>query len=674
MKVIILTGGFGTRLRSVVSDRPKPMALIAGKPFLEHQIRMLKKQGLNDFILAVHYGADQIKSYFGNGRGIGVNITYSDEKLPLGTAGAIKNASKYIDGSFLVLNGDSYTKIDINDFIKFHNTGNSLASISIGRVGDVSNFGDVIVKEDSIVGFSEKKMSGSGLINKGVYLFNKKILDLIEENKESSLELDIFPKLIQMREIRGQMSEGYFIDIGKPETYSQFKKDFLDEIILEENTSTRDAMRKIKENGINIILVVDLNKKLKGVLNERFIHEFLIEGGNIGDSISCSMRQPKEVGSVIDSEDKIESIFASGVRHLPIVDSNGCVQDIKFYSEKIEDENFPMYSGKAPLRISFSGGGTDVPAFFEKYGGVVINSTINKYCYASVKKRADNNIVIDSDKFDEEVVFGIDNIVYNGNMDLIKSIINLMKPDSGMEFYLHNDIPSGRGMGSSATFAVLIARLINQLERNRFSDEEIAKIAFRAEREELKISGGWQDQYASLVGGFNFMEFSKDKNLVYPLRLKEEVVSELESRLLLCYVGQPHQSGDIHIDQSKTLTNEEGSIVQKMNVMKDIALKIRDALLISDFNHIGYLLHDSWMNKRAMSPKISDPYIDKLYEFGRQHGAIGGKLLGAGGGGYMLFYCNPENKNKLKKAIISYGKEVLNFNFEFEGTKTWIVR
>jgi len=672
MKAIILAGGFGTRLRSVVSDRPKPMALIAGKPFLEHQIKNLKKQGIKDIILAIHYKAEQIKSYFGNGRGIGVNITYSEEHQPLGTAGAIKNASKQIDGPFLVLNGDTLCNVDISKLVDFHRRYGGFASIVSGVVEDVSPFGEVIMDREKIIGYGEKGRFGRGVINQGIYLFEREILDYIPPNKKISLETEVFPELVKYRKVNGYINDGYFMDIGRPETYLQLIKDFVKEMTLKTTDTTKDAMRRIKENGTDIILVSDINGRLQGILNTRIITDYLIDGGNLESPLYYSMKKPREVAYTDDDEKIIEEYFASGTRHLPIVDRDGVIQDVRFFTEKVNENRFPMISGKAPLRISFSGGGTDVPKFFDKYGGVVINSTINKYCHVSVKKRADSLVVVHSDVFDEEIFFNINNLEYNGEMDLLKALIKLTNPDFGLEFYMHNDIQLGRGLGSSATFATLIVKLINQLKGISLTDEEIARIAFRAERDELEIGGGWQDQYASLTGGFNFMEFSKEKNLIYPLRLKKETIDALESRLVLCFVGSSHHSGDVHKSQERTLVENEENITKKMNAMKEIALEIRDSLLIGQLDNIGELLHESWLNKKELSPEISNSGINDLYEFGRENYAIGGKLLGAGGGGYILFYCLPEKKNKLKKALMKSGREVLDFNFELDGARIWI--
>jgi len=205
--------------------------------------------------------------------------------------------------------------------------------------------------------------------------------------------------------------------------------------------------------------------------------------------------------------------------HLPIVDKNGIVKDVRFHVEDVKKEHYPAICGKSPLRISFAGGGTDLPYFFEKYGGAVVNATVDKYCYGTIIKRADSKIIINSELVDDIILDSIESIKYDGRLDLVKAIIKIMKPEFGFELYLHNDIPPGRGLGSSASLSVLVISLLNAIQGTQLNDYKIAEIAYKAEREELKIKGGWQDQYACVKGGFNFMEFGNEKTIIYPLRL-----------------------------------------------------------------------------------------------------------------------------------------------------------
>lgn len=246
-----------------------------------------------------------------------------------------------------------------------------------------------------------------------------------------------------------------------------------------------------------------------------------------------------------------------------------------------------------------------------------------------------------------------------------------MNPGFGFEIHIFNDLPPGRGLGSSSTLSVLLVGLISQIQGIKYDDYKIAELAYKVEREELKINGGWQDQYAAVTGGFNFMEFRGDKTLVYPLRLKEEIVNEFNHHLLLCYVGKSHFSGDLHKSQENSFKANEEQVTNNLNELKNIAVNIKECLLVNDLEKIGGFLHQSWMNKRNIDESISNESIDKLYEVGLKNGAVGGKLLGAGGGGYILFFHNPEKRNMLAKALTENGGEILGFNFDFKGTQIW---
>ncbi len=674
MKAVILAGGFGTRLRSEVTDLPKPMAPIAGKPFLEYQIRFLKEQGIEELILAVHHMADKIKSYFGQGKRWGVNITYSEEEVPLGTAGAVKKAERYIDDTFLVLNGDSYFEIDLKKFLEFHKTKKSKFSIAATEVLDTSRGGRISISGDRILDFLEKGAENNkGLINVGAYLFEPIIFDYIEPEKNVSLEKEIFPKLSKEGLLWCFKNEGYFIDIGLPETYKEFKEGIIKGLFVREHNKISDIMRKISKTGIDLGLVVDKNEKLVGIINDRIIKEHILRNGKIDDDVKSIMIRDPITGKHDDTKERISELLFSGINHLPIIDNEGRVKDVQFRIEKITTEKFPVVRGRVPLRISFAGGGTDIPYFFEKYGGCVINSTIKKYCSATLIKRADKKIIIDSEFGGIILANSVKELVYDGRLDLIKAAIKLMNPEFGLELYVASDVPPGRGLGSSASLSVLIISLLDQLMDYKHDDYTIAKLAYKVEREELKIKGGWQDQYASAVGGFNYIEFEKDKSLVYPLKLKQEVIDELENHLLLCYIGRTHNSGDIHKRQEAFFMKDESEKTKSLFRLKELSEEIKEALLTSRLELFGRIMSETWEIKKKLSDNISNSFVDKLYECALKNGAYGGRLLGAGDGGYLLFFHSPKKRNDLARALKNAGSpEVMEVRFESEGVKSWI--
>ncbi len=675
-KAIILAGGYGTRLRKIVFDRPKSMAPIAGIPFLEHQLRFLKKQGIQETVLAVSYMADKIKSYFGDGRQLGIKIIYSEEEISLGTAGALKHAEQHFDRSFFVLNGDSYAKIDLQDFYKKHLDKKSSCTLSVTEVQHAMSYGVVELEEDKIIAFREKEGKDSSLINSGVYLFEPEILKRISQNENVSLEKDIFPKLASERILDAYRYNGYFMDIGRPETYEQFKRDIINSLILKEHQTIRDALARIDESGIDLLLVTDADDRLQGFLTESDIRKRLVSAQQgsleerVVEAMQCDVRTATKD---ISAEMRIQ-ILSSGAQFLPIIDKEGKIEDVEFRAEEIAAKNFPIYRGRAPLRISFAGGGTDLPYYFEKHGGAVINATIDKYCHGTLIKRADTRIMITSDLISSPIFADtLENIIYDGNLDMAKAVIKRMAPNFGLELYLHNDVPPGRGLGSSAAVAGLVATLLNRTMGTNYNDEKIAEIAYLAEREELGIKGGWQDQYATVIGGFNFMEFSAENHRVLSLRLKEEIIEELTTHLLLCYVGSSHKAAEVHQEQENSFLTKEDNLNRLKN-LKELALKTYDSFTKGEFQMFGRYLNESWEHKRALASYISNRKIDNLYKTGLAHGAYGGKLLGAGNGGYFLFFYQPKRRNELVSALASKGGSILSFRFDQEGIKVWEAR
>ncbi len=225
VKAIILAGGFGTRLRGAVLDVPKPLAPIAGKPFLEYQINYLKNQGIYRIALAIHYLPDKFKEYFGDGSNFNIDLDYSQEKTPLGTGGGIKQAALNEKNDFFILNGDSYSEPNLSEMFDFHKSKKSLATLCVARENQTSELGCLVLNErKEITKFSEKRNIGTNLINAGIYLFNPEVLNFIADNKPTSIEHEIFPRLAETNRFFGFLYDGYFIDIGNPRTYYEFER------------------------------------------------------------------------------------------------------------------------------------------------------------------------------------------------------------------------------------------------------------------------------------------------------------------------------------------------------------------------------------------------------------------------------------------------------------------
>ena len=328
--------------------------------------------------------------------------------------------------------------------------------------------------------------------------------------------------------------------------------------------------------------------------------------------------------------------------------------------------------GRAPLRISFGGGGTDVAPFCEEQGGAVIGSTINKYAYCSIVPREDDQIIVHSLDFDMTVKYNTsENYVYDGKLDLVTAALKAMNIKQGCEVYLQCDAPPGSGLGTSSTVMVSLLVAMARWKGLAMDSYALADLAYEVEREDLRIDGGYQDQYASTFGGFNFIEFHGRNNVVVnPLRIKKEILHELQYNLLLCYTGKIHVSANIIKDQVKNYGKKDA--FDAMCEVNALAYAMKDELLKGNLHSFGKLLDYGWQSKKKMSSKISNPQIDQLYEEALKGGALGGKLLGAGGGGYLLLYCPYNVRHKVAARMEAAGGQLADWNFELRGAQSWI--
>jgi D-glycero-alpha-D-manno-heptose-7-phosphate kinase len=332
---------------------------------------------------------------------------------------------------------------------------------------------------------------------------------------------------------------------------------------------------------------------------------------------------------------------------------------------------------KAPLRISFCGGGTDVSPYVEERGGVVLSVTIDKYAYSSLRIRDDQSISVQSLDYDIVAKYRVDDdLEYNGELDLVKAVIRNMCNGNkqGLDFFMHSDAPPGSGLGSSSTVVVALIGLIKHWQRLPLTNYEIADLAYQIERVDLKIRGGMQDQYAAVFGGFNFIEFGRDAVIVNPLRIEDDVINELQYNLLLCYTGRTRLSANIITTQVDNYVRKEGEVLAAMDELKVITVALKNSLLQGRLDDFGALLNEAWFNKKKMAKQITSTTIDTLYETARKNGALGGKILGAGGGGYLLLYTPFDRKHIIAEELEKLGGQVVEFTFDYHGLQTWEVR
>jgi D-glycero-alpha-D-manno-heptose-7-phosphate kinase len=330
---------------------------------------------------------------------------------------------------------------------------------------------------------------------------------------------------------------------------------------------------------------------------------------------------------------------------------------------------------KSPLRISFAGGGTDVLPYVAERGGVVLSATIDKYAYASLRLCEENSITVTSLDYDLAIKHVLDKpLPYDGNLDLVKAVINRLYQrgsEQGMQVFLHSDAPPGSGLGSSSTLVVTLIGLFKHWQHLPLTNYEIADLAYRIERIDMGIKGGKQDQYAATFGGFNYIEFHRDVTIVNPLRIDADLLSELQYNLLLCYTGRTRLSGGIIDTQVQNYVARNEDVVRAMDELKQITVALKNALLRGKLDEFGDLLNEAWVNKKKMARQISNGDIEELYAVARHLGALGGKVTGAGGGGYMFFYCPFDRKHLIAEALERLGARVVPFNFDMNGLRTW---
>lgn len=334
-----------------------------------------------------------------------------------------------------------------------------------------------------------------------------------------------------------------------------------------------------------------------------------------------------------------------------------------------------LIRARAPLRVSFGGGGTDVPPYCLEHGGCVLSTTIDRATYATLRPREDAAIRVRSLDLGILADFSTGaKFAYDGNMDLAKAVLNHFELERGADILIHSDAPPGSGLGSSSSLIVALITALAEYKRTPMDAYAVAELAIKMERGDLAIPGGLQDQYAAAFGGFNWIEFTRDGNLVTPLRLHRSVREELEYRSVLAYVGRTRVSANILHEQIAGASKPKGTVMDALNETKRIAHDMRRALLKGDWARWGALLDEAWMQKRQFSSKVSDPQIDALYEAARAAGAAGGKLLGAGGGGFLYLFCPGERKHDVVAEVRKHGGEPTGFALDPDGARAWRVR
>jgi len=325
-----------------------------------------------------------------------------------------------------------------------------------------------------------------------------------------------------------------------------------------------------------------------------------------------------------------------------------------------------MIITRSPLRISLGGGGTDLPSYYKKYSGFLIAAAIDKYIYLTLHKTFVKELIIKYSKM--ERVTSVKKIQH----PIIRESLRLLNiKASSLEISSMADIPAGTGLGSSGSFTTALLKVLHTYKKNLIHKEELAEQACHIEIDLLKEPIGKQDQYIAAYGGLTCFEFNTNgKVLAQPLDLSEETLFNLEDNLLLFFTGYSRSAGSILKEQDQKSKKDDNSMIQNLHHVKEMGLASKQAFENGDINLIGEIMQEHWLRKKERSGSMSNTKINDWYDIAMKNGAIGGKLIGAGGGGFLMFYAN--DKTKLRHKLREVGLQEVRFRFDFEGTKTMV--
>ncbi|MDB4668878.1 CBS domain-containing protein [bacterium] len=450
----------------------------------------------------------------------------------------------------------------------------------------------------------------------------------------------------------------------------------LNKIIYNKNVSLKKVLEGFNETAIHtessgFAIIIDDGGKCIGVVSDGDIRRKLVEDIPFHTPVSAAMNKNYVFVKKGENDHVILRQFDKNYKNLPVLNDKFIPVDLYRYSRFLAATRTVnrIIRARVPVRVSFSGGGTDISSYIDKSVSTVLSSTINKYCTASVIVRDDKEIHIKSKDLNlSYTAKNIEEIRLGDELDLIKAAIKIMQPDFGFILETSAEFEPGTGLGGSSAVVVSVLGALNYFRNEQQLDiYQLADLAYQVERIDLKIDGGWQDQYATIFGGFSWIEFNQNGVLVSPLRLQRDTLLELEYNLMLFRLGKTRNSGELqkkHIESSKMKSSKFAEMIK-------IAKQMKDALLKGEVKRFADMLHESWLIKQRMNEKVSNKYIEECYNTARNLGALGGKLLGAGGSGYLLIYSSPLYQRKINNALKSKGAQQELFKFSNSGLEVW---
>lgn len=323
---------------------------------------------------------------------------------------------------------------------------------------------------------------------------------------------------------------------------------------------------------------------------------------------------------------------------------------------------------RAPVRISFFGGGTDLPSYYNKYGGAVVSASINKHFYVLLTELPTRQVQLIS--ADLQVMQTLDNLrpkAVEGHLQIPIAAIQHIEMDRGASIFLASEIPPGTGLGSSGAVSVCMVKALSVFQQRHFDRYGLAEAAYHITSSMLGHPGGKQDEYGSAFGGLKHIEFERDGVTVHPLDLDPVVLRELDSNMMLFFLGSARESSTILKKQKDACEDGHRETVDALTELKEMVQESLVILRSGELRRFGELLNDAWQTKKRVAEGISNPRIDELYALALEHGALGGKIAGAGGGGFMMLYCESEERPAVSRAMREAGVREMLFSFDYEG-------
>jgi len=327
-----------------------------------------------------------------------------------------------------------------------------------------------------------------------------------------------------------------------------------------------------------------------------------------------------------------------------------------------------MILARAPMRITLGGGGTDLPSYYSKYGGFILSAAIDKYLYIYVNRpAADGLIRVKYSRYEE--VTDSDQVQH----DLVRPALNLLGIKKNVEIVSMADVPAGTGLGSSGTYLVALLTALYELKRERVPTQAMAEFAFTVEKEMAGHPVGKQDHYLAAFGGITCLDIARDGRVqVSPLDISMTTAEDLRSRVLLFFTGISRSANNILQEQRRDTQKDDPTVVESLHRTKEMGYRVKEYLQNGDLEKFGHLLHEHWENKKRRSGAVSNPEIDGWYEIAREAGALGGKVIGAGGGGFLMLYCPIRKKGAVRQALAAAGLKEMSYSFDFQGAKVMV--